>query len=275
MAIVVLLIALVVGPIVVQCFEAMEEGYGRRITCAIKMRNLFTGLRIYTNSFDEFLPWAWHVSGSRLADDLSNLTYYRALLCEFSEAGFRRFASPGADPAAAQRQKFADIEIRWTDPVPGWTRDYFSSEIIFRMPGPAPPRNSAPVQFLDLTERVGVSASDRPFLADVNASLPNPDARDRRDPEHEAEMRGGFSFVKAAGIDVFVGVGPSLRRTGDCSTTRFDFRHSRGVNVLFLDGHVDRVKAADKARLERIYLYWNTLNPKAAAEKAPGERTPP
>jgi prepilin-type processing-associated H-X9-DG protein len=114
-----------------------------------------------------------------------------------------------------------------------------------------------------------VTSTGRPLFADVNASLPNPEARDPRDPEHEAEMRKGFSVVQAVGMDVFAGVGPSLRRAGDTSTSRFDFRHSGVVNVIFLDGHLELVKADKEARLERIHRYWNSLDPEAAAGVTP------
>jgi len=231
------------------------------------MRQFCNGLRIYLNNFEDYFPLAWHVGGAELSGDLGNLTYYRALICEYSEAGFSRFMR---DPTAAQRQKFAGIQKRWTDPQEGgWTRDYFAPEIIFRMPAPANAHLDKPVQYGDLTEGVRVSGSDRPLLADVNASLPNPEARDPNDPEHEAEMRKGFSVVKAAGMDVFVGVGPSLRRAGDYSTSRFDFRHRGTVNVLFLDGHVECVSADSKARLEKIHRYWNSLDPNADPGSAP------
>lgn len=35
--------------------------------------------------------------------------------------------------------------------------------------------------------------------------------------------------------------------TGDWNATRFDFRHNKAVNVLFLDGHVDSFKDKDPA----------------------------
>jgi prepilin-type processing-associated H-X9-DG protein len=223
---------------------------------------------MYLTENERRFPLAWHIEGATLAQDLSNLTFYRSELCHQTRSEFRQPLSPGADPVAAQRRKFAVVQARWTDPAGGgWTRDYFAPDIIFRMPDPANALLAKPVEYYDVTDRVGVSASDRPLLADVNASLPNPEARDPNDPEHEAEMRNGFSVVQAAGMDVFVGVGPSLRRAGDTSTSRFDFRHRGGVNVLFLDGHVDLVKADEKARLEKIHRYWDSIDP--ASEKEP------
>ncbi|HUT35765.1 MAG TPA: H-X9-DG-CTERM domain-containing protein [Planctomycetota bacterium] len=239
------------------------------------MRNLYRGTRVYLSEFDEFLPSAWHVGSASLANDLSNLTYYRCSVTERFINFYGRILPKdlvrcNGDPRAAQREKFREIHGEWTDPVEGgWTRDYFAPDIVFRMPQPPTLPLDRHANYVDLTERVGVSASDRPLLADVNASLPNPEARDPDDPEHEAEMRKGFSVVQAAGMDVFVGVGQSLRRAGDYSTSRFDFRHSKGVNILFLDGHVECVKADEKARLEKIHRYWNSIEPSADPGSAP------
>ena len=237
----------------------------RRSTCSGRLRMHFRGLRSYLGNYDEYFPLAWHVSGARLSDDLGNLTYYRSLMTEFTHAGFSRFAGPGQG-TELQKQKFAEIQKVWTDPTEGgWTRDYFVPEIIFRIPDPREFVYDKHTASTQLT--IEASPTIRPLMADVNASLPNPEARDRHDPEHEAEMRKGFSTVQAAGMDVFVGVGQSLRRAGDCRTSRFDFRHRGIVNVLFLDGHVDMVTADNKARLEKIHRYWNSIDP--ASNKEP------
>ena len=249
---------------------AMPRGQ-RSPTCMSLMRQHYQGLRLYLNGYDEFFPLAWHVGGAKLAGDLSNLTYYRSLISNLERAEFEPFVSPqdvarcGGDRREACRQKFAEVQKHWTDPGKlGWTQDYFSPEIVFRIPDPRETSFDKHSQYMRLIQ--DVSSSDRPLLAEVNASLPDPEARDPNDPEHEAEMRKGFGIVQALGIDVFVGVGRSLRRAGDYSTSRFDFRHNKHMYVLFLDGHVDSIKADDKARLEEIHRYWNSINPTPSKE---------
>ncbi|MBM4031961.1 MAG: hypothetical protein FJ291_09270 [Planctomycetes bacterium] len=279
-AIVVLLLAILFVLFVPICVKTTSHPPGSR--CRSNMRMLHVALRFYLDSFEQFFPPAWHVDGTALAEDLSNLSYHRFLLTESAFAGFHRRITPddlaraGGSRSAALARKIERLHTLWLDSVgTGWTADRFAPETVFRMPDPLSPVFDRHANYAGLTELVGVGPADRPLLADVNASLPSPEARDPKDPEHEAEMRRGFSVVKAAGIDVFVGVGPSLRRAGDLRTSRFDFRHQGAANVLFLDGHVDRVKAEETGRLEKIHRYWDSLNPQDEASKGPGGQKPP
>jgi len=242
--------------------------------CSHQMARHYQGLRSYLNDFDEFFPLAWYVGGAALADDLSNLTYYRSLISAREGGDFeplvlqRDVAIWGGDRRRAYREKLAEIHRLWEDGSRGWTRDYFSPEIAFRMPGPQELSYNKQTNYAKLVQHV--SSSDRPLLGEVNASMPIPYPEGLGEhAEHEAEMMKGFSIVQAAGTDVFVGVGPSLRRAGDCSTSRFDFRHNRRMYVLFLDGHVDSVGEEDKSRLGKIHGYWNSINP--AINKEPSQ----
>jgi len=231
--------------------------------CRSQLRGNYMGVRVYLNSYDEFLPLAWHVAGSSVAEDLSNLTYWRLAIQSFRDAGYSRIVTPTelaacrGDALAARRAKYRSNSYSWTDPSRGWTNDYFAPDMIFRWP--AGSHVSKPADYSTLV--ADLPATQRPLIADVNASLPNPDAKDPDDPEHEAEMRNGFGFVRESGVDVFVGVGPSLRHPGNLATSRLDFRHSGAANVIFLDGHVDLIPKGDAARLEKVHRAWNHLRP--------------
>ncbi|MBM4043456.1 MAG: hypothetical protein FJ290_33635 [Planctomycetes bacterium] len=241
-----------------------------------QLRHLGRATLGYVIDYDGFFPLAWHVSGPSMADDLSNVSYYRFLIAERVSPEFRRLVTPDdvarhkGDVMAARRGKFAQAQEAWTEPgTCGWTRDYFGPATIFRWPderdGPAPKHTSK-------SDLLSADISYQALLANVNASLPNPEAKDPDDPEHEAEMRKGFSFVRQAGMDIFVGVGPSLRRTGDLSSSRFDFRHNGAANVLFLDGHVELIRKDDTTRLEKIHRNWNSLE--GTTEERPASPSP-
>jgi len=240
----------------------------REIQCRAKLQFLYKGLRMYLNYNMEFFPPAWHVGGEKVAEDFSNLTYYRFAIHGHCESDFsptlsreQLQATSGGPQSARQRQYERDAQF-WKDREKAWADDYFAPDLVFRMPeDPAAPPCEG-VTYEDLTR--DVPSGERPLLSDVNASLPNASAKDRADPGHEQEMRSGFSFVRDAGVNVFIGVGPSLRRAGEYATSRFDFRHKGTANVLFLDGHVEPVSSANAERLRRIHDRWNNLIPKGA-----------
>ncbi len=235
------------------------------VRCYSGLKRHSQGLWSYLVNNDRYFPPAWHVGGPTLAEDLSNLTFYRFMIRQYEGPDFSRLVSRDDvahfGKADACKRKLEAIDNEWTDATKGWTQDWFAPEAVFRMPDPANAQRGRPVCYDDLLYRSGAIAADMPLLADVNAALPDPEARDPKDPEHQAEMRKGFSVVQAAGMNVFVGVGPSLRRAGDHSASRFDFRHQGNVNVLFLDGSVWMFKADEKARLEKIHRLWNSLEP--------------
>ena len=199
------------------------------------------------NCHDDYLPPAWHIGGASVAPDLSNLTYWRLIVHAECKSDFAPVATADevraarGDPARVFQEKLRQMSSFWTDAARGWTSDYFASEIVFGRP------------LADL----GGSTSERPIFGEVNASLPDPEARDPEDPGHEQEMRSGFSINRDLGFDVFVGTGSSLRRPDDLKTSRFDFRHGAAANFVFLDGHVDGIRSSDAARLEKIHWLWD------------------
>ncbi|MBM4043367.1 MAG: hypothetical protein FJ290_33180 [Planctomycetes bacterium] len=244
-------------------------------SCREHLRMCHSSLRLYLSDSDDFFPSAWHVAGPSVAPDLSNLTFHRfAIYSRFG--GFSHIVTPAeidacnGDSAKARRAKYDRCSQFWKDNRRGWTSDYFAPDIIFRWPAESGGPRVQPGTFSALT--AAMSPSERPLFAEVNASLPNPEAKDPAAPEHEAEMRKGFSFMRESGMDIFVGAGPSLRRPGDLSTSRFDFRHNGAANVLFLDGHVELIRKDDTTRLEKIHRNWNSLE---GEEGKPGATSVP
>jgi prepilin-type processing-associated H-X9-DG protein len=248
--------------------------------CQLTLRALYQGLRAYFNDYDEYLPLAWHVGGTAAADDLSNLSYHRFLILErvdtrrlayprHIERRFRRLVTRddiernGDDQLLARQEKYKEALELWRDPTMGWTRDYFSPDVVFPTPRGPNARPADHRRYSELTREI--PSTERPIFADVNASLPDPEAKDPADPGHEQEMRRGFSVVSESGVDVFVGTGPSLRVKGDYATARFDFRHKGMANVMFLDGHAERIGAADKRLLQRVHERWNQLHPRGGS----------
>ncbi len=239
---------------------AHSVGHG----CRQRLKQYATGLYTYCLSHDRALPLAWNVSGPSVAEDMSNLNCYRLAIQSHYEGGFSPIVTAadlraaGGNALRARKEKFEANSLFWSDPPGGWTKDYFAPDILFRWPERAGGSHGKAVDLSVLY--ADVPGGERPLFADVSASLPNPEAKDPDDPEHEAEMRKGFSFVRDAGIEVFVGAGPSLRRRpGDLSSSRFDFRHNRAANVIFLDGHVELIRKDDAARLQEIHRNWNSL----------------
>jgi len=228
-----------------------------RALCSMKLHGLFRALPAYLNSADDYFPLAWRVDGPSVAEDLGNLTFHRFALHECLDADFGHAVSQrdlqrnGGDPLAARQEKYRLTATLWKCPVEGWTDDYFATDLVFRTAG-------GPAHFDDLAR--AVPPSDRPLLADVNASLPHPEAKDLKDPGHGAEAKNGFSTVSESSMDIFVGVGPSLRVRNVPTSTRFDFRHEGSVNVLFLDGRVESIKSTGP-KLPGIHRHWNELGP--------------
>ena len=227
-----------------------------RAQCARELRALHRGVEMYRDASGDFIPYAWHVAGPSVVDDLSNLSFYRFTLLQYCDhPEFSRIVTPadvqrnGGNLLVARQEKYRLAAAFWKCPVRGWTDDYFASPTVFRSDG-------RPARGAELLQHV--AAIDQPLLADVNASLPNPEARDIKDPGHDQELRDGFGLVAESDMEVFVGAGPSLRVEGHLPSTRFDYRHEGTVNILFFDGHVDALKP-DDPRLEQIHRNWNHL----------------
>lgn len=234
--------------------------HGRRLACIHKLHELHKGALAYRDASNGFLPLAWHVAGPSIADDLSNLTYSRFALYELCDPTFRHLVTPqeierSVGLLPARQQKYRLTAAFWKCPASGWTDDYFAPGIIFRQSAP-PAREAELVQALP--------AAERPLFADVNASFPNPNADHFQDPGHNHELHNGFSLVKDSGMDIFLGVGQSLRVDGQLPTSHFDPRHGGAANILFLDGHADSIEPSDEARLRKIHDAWNHLGSKPA-----------
>ena len=244
----------------------------RSARCKATLSQMFKGVRVYLNNYDEYFPLAWHTGGT-LTDDLGNLTFARIILQEQCMSGFHRVVTDRdvdrfGTPQAAKEEKFRDNAKFWKCSDRAFTNDYFASHRVFKWPGyPDGPEQAGSDddgpydkhRTLSEVSTQAVPDSKRPLFTDVNASLPNDEAEDPLDMDHQDEMRNGYSYRTVSGIDVFVGVGRSLRDLDDWDTTRFDFRHNNSINVLFLDSHVADVKKTNRKLLSRIHRRWNSI----------------
>ena len=242
---------------------AQRTDAARRTRCSAKLHNLYVGMRSYLVYHDDYFPLAWHVPGKPRAD-LANVSYHRFLLHEQMDRSFRRIVDT-KKPAESAARKFQQTRKAWEDPAAGATRDYFAPLLVFTghrgAKGNLDPTHTGKfdkhTSYSELAH-TGVHATDRPMLAGVDASYANAQGKGMT-PGHEAELRRGWQTVQCLGSEVFLGVGPSLRKAGDLSSSRFDFRHRGTVNILFLDGHSQGIKKTDTDRLRRIHAAWNKL----------------
>lgn len=245
-----------------------QQAEGRK--CVNRLRQVYAGVRFYLNNFKGFLPVAWHV-GAEASDDLGHVSYHRFAILESMGSDFShvvREPVPGSGRGRESAEdKFRICRERWSCSATGSTSDYFAPLIVFRghrdADGDLDPANTASYDKHAHLSQLGqnVPATERPVLADVNASYPNPEAEDPEDADHEAEMRNGWATHTFNGIDVFLGVGKSLRVAADYDSERFDFRHVGSMNVLFLDSHVIPIHQGDGAALRRLHNRWNKLKP--------------
>ena len=201
--------------------------------CRATLAQMFKGIRVYLSNSDEHFPLAWHVGGS-VTSELGNLTYARFIVQEECVSGFhhnitQRDIDQAGSTQAAKEAKFRDNYRFWRCSDAWWTGDYFMPILIFKWPSGTQPYDKHR-QLGELTQVI--PDTKRPVITDVNASLPNDEAKDTGDTQHEQEMRNGFSYTTLSGIDIFIGVGESLRNLNDWDTTRFDFRHNNAINVL-------------------------------------------
>ena len=256
--VVIAIIALLLGILLPVLGQASRAARSTR--CKATLGQMFKGIRIYLSNNEEYFPLAWHVGGS-VSTRLGNLTYARFAVYQECVSGFHyhitdRDIEVAGSQQAAKEQKFRDTTEFWSCPEKGWTRDYFAPLLVFKWPNSSDPYDKHR-QLGEVTQKI--PDSKRPLISDVNASLPDDEAKDSEDTQHEQEMRNGFSYLTLSSIDVFVGVGESLRNPSDWDTTRFDFRHSDAVNVLYLDGHVGSVKRTNRPLVARIHRRWNSL----------------
>ena len=265
------IIALLAAVLMPALQVGLDSSY--RARCSSHQGQLHKGLAIYLNNFEQFFPLAW----LRTGDDarLGQLTYWRLLVNEQCDPGFARFVNPAASETA--QGKFDRNQRFWRDGARGWTRDYFAPSLIFRGHLNSATQEIDPSQTADYDRHAQASEltqhvppTQRPLLTGVDASydeVPDGDeAPASKGPLHKADLESGWTVTSLAAppvASVFIGVGRSLRTAGDYGddSTRFDFRHGGAANFLFLDGHVDAVKATDKARLRLIHERWNRLAP--------------
>jgi len=271
------IIALLAGMLLPVVARAIQNSHKAR--CSSHESQIYKGIRLYLSNFNEFFPLAW----LKTADDgrLDQLSYWRFLLQESCETGFSRQLGPG--PQGTPRARFTRNREFWSDAAKGHTRDYFGPSLAFRGwlnedreidTAKTTDGFDKHAQYSQLTQ--DVSSTQRPILADVDASYPDDqvsnDETKNNDTAsgHGKDLHDGWTIVPqadrptvAADIEIFIGVGKSLRTDGDYNvqSARFDFRHSKAANFLFLDGHVDAVHETDDARLRLIHDRWNNLKP--------------
>lgn len=230
--------------------------------CSSRLRQLYKGIRMYLNNYDEFFPAAWHVSG-KPRPDLGNVSYHRFSIYEHADSSFNHIVQSGQTPAETTQGKFKATRRFWECPAQGWTTDYFAPELVFRMP--SADGRAQHTQYNSLV--ADLSSTERPLLTDVDASYAQgagayPDDQ-YKSPEHKRDVEQGWQTTRCLGTEVFLGVGPSLRNPGDSASTRFDFRHNGRCNLLFLDSHVVAVDEKEHDKLKPIYDAWNRLASRA------------
>ncbi|MFW6108637.1 MAG: prepilin-type N-terminal cleavage/methylation domain-containing protein [bacterium] len=256
--VVIAIIALLLGILLPVLGSASRAARSTR--CKATLGQMFKGIRIYLSNNEEYFPLAWHVGGS-VTSRLGNLTYARFTIHEECVSGFHHFISDRDEEVAgslraAQERKFERTEEFWRCPETGWTNEYFFPTLIFKWPDDSNPYDKHR-QLGEVTFKV--PDSKRPCITDVNAALPDDEAEDPENPQHEQEMRNGFAYVTVFNQDVFVGAGESLRNLNDWDSSRFGFRHSNAINVLYLDGHVGSAKRNNALLTNRIHRRWNSL----------------
>ncbi|MFP4057631.1 MAG: Tfp pilus assembly protein FimT/FimU [Candidatus Brocadiia bacterium] len=254
---------------------AKATAAARSARCKNRLGNLFKGIRLYFVNFEEYYPLAWNTASAQA--DLGGVVYHRFEVHKQSDSNFnpqvtqRDIDLAGSMPSAA-KQKFQLTGEQWTDPATGYTNDYFAPELVFKLSDPvSEPEYDKHVQQTVLIR--DVPASERPLITGVNASIPNDEADDTvNGGETKSGIEKGSSrnptprfetYADADDYVVFYGVAESLRDKSDLATPRFDFRHNDSANFLFVEGHVDSIRASDKERLNRIHARWNTMKVRA------------
>ena len=264
------LLAAILLPVLAQATHA-----ARRANCSNMQGQIYKGVRIYLNNFDEFFPLGW-LETEMEHERLSKLTYWRFIIHEYVETGFSRFiALDGHEPG---EEKFRRDKRFWSDAAKGWTNDYFSPMLIFsgwsKMDGD--------LKTLDLQKTDDgydkhstysqvtrdVPSTQRPLMTGVDASYKLPEAPDEsKGTEHATDLEDGWTYIDydpSGDVGAYVGAGPALRSKDDYEeeSVRVDFRHNGSANFMFLDGHVDPINESNQARLQRIYERWNRQIPR-------------
>jgi len=261
---------------------AAATASARRANCSNMEKQYFIGLRVYLNSFEEFLPLAFlQTNGDN--SRLGKTAYWRFLIHEFAEAGFSHVIDQSSidmagDAVKAMKVKAQRDKLFWNDPSRGYTLNYFAPLILFtgqKGSGTPPVLTFGPYddsskpfdKHVHYGQAIqGISATQRPMLTESDAGYPTV-ATSSEEPDsfknaaHKGELQNGWCSTTLEGTNVLVGVGASLRTPGDYTkeSQRIDYRHNGAANVLFLDGHVEQVSETNQERVRRIHPAWNTL----------------
>jgi len=266
------LLAAILLPVLAQATHA-----ARRANCSNKQGQIYKGVRIYLNNFDEFFPLGWLETEAE-HERLSKLTYWRFIIHEYVETGFSRFIA--LDGHETGEEKFRRDKVFWSDAAKGWTNDYFAPMIIFS--GWSKVEEELKVLDLEKTDddydkhttysqaTRDVPSTQRPLMTGVDASYDLPEgesADESKGTDHATDLQAGWTYVDYAPsgtVGAYVGAGPATRSKDDYEdeSVRVDFRHNGSANFMFLDGHVDPINESNKARLQRIYERWNRLIPR-------------
>lgn len=273
---------------------AAATASARRANCSNKQRQMFAGLRMYLNNFEEYFPVAYvsHEAGSDAGtkDALGYISYWRFLIHEYCEAGFNHIVI--TEKGETTETKLTRDKLFWSDPAKGYTTDYFGPIILFTGWKDSTGEIDTTTQTDKFDKHVhfsqataDVSSTQRPVLTASDAGYPavasgsQPDDWKGRPDEtgpsgtHKSELMQGWSLTAAAlpgvgGYVALVGASKCMRVDSDYTlpSFRFDFRHNKSINVLFLDGHVDMVTESNQTRVRAIIDAWNNLAPLATTE---------
>jgi prepilin-type N-terminal cleavage/methylation domain-containing protein/prepilin-type processing-associated H-X9-DG protein len=242
---------------------ARATAQAKSTRCKNKLNQLYKGLRMYLNNFDEYIPAALHI-GDSAGDDLEGYHYHRFAIHEYADQSFSHIVSAtDTNEGIDGQDKFDTNRIFWQCPAQGYTQEYFGPDIAFRVPSPIKGGTyDRHAQYSTLVATV--ASTERPLLTDVDASYATDvfEAGEGKSGEHETDLSSGWKIetdTNAGSKGIFVGVGESLRTPGDYATERFDFRHNGACNVLYLDSHVTALRESDGAQLERVHDRWNSL----------------
>ncbi|NQT85292.1 prepilin-type N-terminal cleavage/methylation domain-containing protein [bacterium] len=260
------LLAAILLPVLAQATHA-----ARSARCRSREGQLFKGARLYLNNYDEFFPVAWHTGTG--GGSVESVSFNRFLIHAAIDTNIEYGTAAGNATKAAQL--FTNTVNFWSDPATGLTNYYFAPVAVFKVPSDLTGPYRDHTQYTELTAKIPSTAM--PMLTEVYAAVKPADP----DTQTPAETQSGFpngagltsGFVtEGAVLDAFWGVGrsfstswvpaavgspPGTHGTGT-GEVRFDYRHNGGINVIFLDGHVDTIKKSHGERIEKLHDNWNT-----------------
>lgn len=268
---------------------AQATASARRANCSNKQRQIYQGVRMYLNNFEEYFPPAWVIHKPQSSDPgtdarLGYLSTHRLLIQEYCEAGFSHLIEP--DKGEVVRDKVLRNRGFWTDPGKGYTTEYFSPRIFnglvdtdgsvdLETEVPAAGKFDSHIAYTQAIQ--AVPATQLPILTEVDVGYPAQDPTDwkekvNNDETHKTMMKNGWQVADVpggvAGTDtIHVGIGRATRdKEGQSDVNkkyyfRYDFRHNKSLNVLFLDSHIEVITETNATRIDAITEAWNSLTP--------------